>query len=418
MNFLTMTLPSLATLSLGDIKIAPEFSLASKLDWRKVPSILEGTYPKPTPKAYMLGSSATEDRWWLRNALKARYVTFDVETVRLDSGEYSGEIFQVGMYYPGGEPAIWDRRDYPTWDFISYFRQLITVVPMVAHNASFDVSRLENNWGCNVWEYKELHDTILAHALLYSEFPHRLEFLASVYSELTKLKQLGVGNIEYLVGDVVSTSEAYEAMLLEFKSDKASEKLYHEEMLPLLRIVIHFMNKGVPVNQDFVAECLEWIPEQLAAAQRIADAYAGYPVSIESGPQMRVLLDSIEDVFGAAKKLADSPIKRELTPAGELSLGKETVTALRDAFLATKFNEQITAQTTFERIAQGGHPLLEAKALWQNTRVLLSNYLKPLLIPLTETEDGFCYDGKDHVGGGSRQANFEEAFGGRHGRDL
>ncbi len=414
MNFLDMELPAFVTLSQTDIKITPEFSLAVKLDWRKVPAILAGTYPLPTPKPVMLGESVKADSWWLRHTLKDRYCTFDVETVRLDSGEYSGEIFQVGLFAPNGTPAIWDRRDYPGFDFPTFFRTIITSIPVIAHNTSFDVARIRDNFGISVWEYKELHDTILMHALLYSEFPHRLEFLASIYSELEKLKQLGVGNIDYLVGDIVSTSESYEGMQVEFASDPASAKLYYEEMMPLLRIVIHFMGKGVPVNSDFVAECLEWIPAQLEAAQRIADAYAGYPVSIESGPQMRVLLDTVEDVFGAAKKLVDSPIKRELTPAGELSLSKETVTALRDAFLATPFNEQLTEESVIQRITDGAHPLLEAKALWQSTRVLLSNYLKPLLIPLEKVGDDFLYNGKDHVGGGSRQNNFDEAFGGRN----
>lgn len=415
MNFLNLDLPTLVTLSATDLKAEPEYSLATRLDWRKVPRYLEGSWPKPWPTPHFIGDDVKADNWWLRIALKSKYCVFDVETEKLPDGTYSGKIIQVGLYPCGGTPAIWDRVLHPKFSFVQFFEQLITRLPMVAHNTPFDVGRIRDNFGISVWKYVDLHDTILMHHILWPEFPHGLEFLQSLHSEHPKAKHLGVGNYDYLVGDVVGTAESYEAMLVEFANDPASAKLYYEELKPLMPIIIEYMQHGVPVNSDFVAECLSWIPQQMACAKRIAEAYCGYPVSLESGPQLRVLLDDIEDIFSMAKKLTGISVKKELTPAGELSLDKDTVSALRSAFLPIDFNEELDSALALSRIANGAHPLLEAKALWGRARILMSNYIKPTLIPLTEGEDGrLYYEGSLFVGEGSPQKRFDEAHGGRY----
>ncbi len=407
-NFMTKILPTLLVCSAPDLKMNPEYALATRLDFRKVSRFLNGSWPKPWPKAYFLGEDRVADIVWYKTARTAKYLVFDVETEQLPSGEFTGKIIQVGLYPVGGSPAIWDSIIFPEFNFTGLFRRLIQSVPMVAHNAPFDVGRIRDNFGISVWEYKDLNDTILMHALLWSEFPHGLEFLTSVYSQHPKAKHLGVGNYDYLVGDVVGESEAYEELLKEFAQDPASAALYYQEMKPLLPIIIEFMETGVPVNSNFVRECLDWIPQQMDVARRIAEAYCGYPVSLESGPQMRVLLDGIEDVFEAAKKVSGITVKKELTEKGELSLDKDTVSALRSSFLPVDYNEELDSDLALQRIEAGAHPLLEAKALWGRARILMSNYIKPLLLPLGEGAEGYSYEGELHVGEGSHQVNFKE----------
>ena len=286
---------------------------------------------------------------------------------------------------------------------------------IVFQNGSFDCSRIQDNFGVNVWDYHEISDTILMHHSLFSEFRHNLEFLQSIYSEHSKVKHLGVGSFDYLVGDIVGTAEAYEAMLLEFASDPASASIYYDELKPLLPVLIETMNHGIPIDADFVEASLEWIPQQVAAAQSIAEAYAGYPVSLSSGPQLRVLLDTIEDVFGVAKKLTGITVKKELTEGGEVSLDKDTISALRNSFLAVDFNEVPTEELAIQRIALGAHPLLEAKALYESARILLSNFIKPVLLELTEVDGVLHYDGPMHLGGGAPAEGFAEAYRGKYG---
>lgn len=284
-------------------------------------------------------------------------------------------------------------------------------VRIIMHNAAFDIARLRDNFGISVWNYSDLVDTILMHHLLYPELPHRLEFIASTMSMHSKAKHLGVGNYNYLIGDLVCTAEAYEAMLEEFKRDPQSAVLYYNEYKPLLPVIIEFMGVGIPVNSDFVAECLDWMPGELSAAKTIAEAYCGYPISLESGPQLRVMLDEIEDVFNVAKKLTGISVPKMLTERGEISLDKETIAALRGSFLPVDYNEELTSEVVLARITNGAHPLLEAKALWGRVRVLMSNYIKPLLISLEGSEDNYTYQGQLHTGEGAPSIDFKEMEG-------
>ena len=400
MNFMTTDLPAFVVLSDTDLKAYPEYALATRLDWRKIPRFLEGAWPSPWPKVLFLGDDPKADAWWLRQAKRAECVVFDVETEQLPTGEFTGRIIQVGLYPKGGQPAVWDRVIFPDYDFTNTFRCLLDK-PLIAHNTPFDVARIAENFGVTVWEYRDLHDTILMHHLLWAEFPHGLEFLTSVYSQHPKAKHLGVGNLDYLVGDIVGTMEAFEALSDELDKHPGSKRLYYQELKPLLPILVEFMATGVPVDRDFVTQSLDWIPQQMAAAKAIGDTYCGYPVSLESGAQLRVLLDDIEDVFEAAKKELGHSVKRQLTPKGELSFDKDTVNELRSAFLPVDFNEELDADLAMERIAQGAHPLLEAKALWIRARILLSNYIKPLLVPLEQGEHGWEHTLSLHVGEGA-----------------
>ena len=51
-----------------------------------------------------------------------------------------------------------------------------------------------------------------------------------------------------------------------------------------------------------------------------------------------------------------------------------------------------------QRIALGAHPLLESKALYETARVLLANFIKPVLLELTEVDGVLYYDGPMHTG--------------------
>jgi hypothetical protein len=417
MNLYTTDLPIFQVMSDVDLRGAPEYSMATCLDWRKVGLFLKEEWPVPWPALRFLGDVhsrwAGSDSEWLDNALESEYVVFDVETVQVSTNpdRWSKEIFQVGLYPKGQQPAIWDKTTHPDFEetFIEMYLALANNVPMVAHNAQFDVGRIRFNFGVEVTEYTELHDTICMHHILYPEFPHNLEFIASVHSVHPKAKHLGVGDHDYLVGDVVATAEAYEAFMLEFERDPPSYKLYRQTLQRLLPITIKTMQHGFPVDPDFVEHSLEWIPKHIEYAQGLAQAYCGFDISLNSAPQLRAYLSGVEDIYDLAKKSAGYTIRRKLTDKGELSFDKDTVNELRKAFLDVDFNEDLTPELVEARLKQGAHPLLEAKALHGKARVYLANYVKPLLIPLEEAGGGFIYDEEQHplhCGQGSPEENY------------
>jgi len=417
MNFSETELPCLQTMSDGDLRGQPEYSMAVCIDWRKVGLYLKEEWPTPWPKLHFLGEQfkarggvlSPVDMEWLDDALTAEYVVFDVETVKISENpdRWSKEIFQVGLYPKGQTPAIWDKNEYPDFEetFVELYRSLAANVPMVAHNAQFDVGRIQFNFGPEARDYVELHDTICMHHILYPEFPHNLEFIASMHSEHPKAKHLGVGNYDYLVGDVVATAEAYEAFMVEFKKDPASYRLYRETLQKLLPITVVTMEHGFPVNPEFVVESLEWIPQHKLFAEQLAQAYTGFGISLSSSPQIRAYLDGVEDIYEAAKKVGGVTIRRALTKTGELSFEKDVVNELRKAWLSLDHNEDLTPDLVTKRIVEGAHPLLEAKALHGKAKVYLASYVKPLLIPLIAGDDPergeWYYNSTLHVGEGS-----------------
>lgn len=406
MNFFETDLPTLQTMSDVDLRGQPEFSMAVCIDWRKVGLFLKGEWPNPWPSVEFLGADDKFYMPWLDNALEAEYVVFDVETVQIKgppNPQWSKEIFQVGLYPKGQQPVIWDKYEYPEFreTFVEMYLALANNTPMVAHNAQFDVGRIRYNFGVEVGEYVELHDTICMHHILYPEFPHNLEFVASMCSEHPKAKHLGVGDHDYLVGDVVATAEAYDSFMTQFKKDPASYELYRATLQKLLPITIRTMQHGFPVNPDFVVESLEWIPAHIEYAANLAKAYTGFDISLNSAPQLRAYFDGVEDIYGMAKKAGAVGLRRKLTEKGELSFDKDAVNELRKVFCPIDHNEDLTPELVSERLLQGAHPLLEAKALHGKARVYLASYVKPLLVPLTEELGYFYYGSPLHVGGGS-----------------
>lgn len=411
MNFLQTDLPALLVYSGTDLKKYPESAFATSLDWTKVPRFLEGTWPLKVPDFHMLGDDLVADRAWYRKLTKDPFVVFDVETVQVAPKKWSGEIFQVGLYGSSAGAAIWDRNAFPEFkdSFTAMWRRLVETKTVVAHNAAFDVARMYENFGVHLWEYKDLDDTIVMHHVLWAEMPHNLEFLSSIYGDFEKLKHLGVGNYDYLVGDIANTSAFYLALGAELQKDEESGFVY-QGLKKILRRTIRFMEHGYPVNKEFVKECLDWMPDYIQHAQNIADAYAGFPVKLKSSNQLRAILVDIEDIFGVSKKLIGSTVKQRLTEGGDVSLDGETITALRNSWEAVDFDEEWSPEFIDKRLEQGAHPFLEAKAMHEKIRVLMTNYVKPVLVPLKEENGKFYHDKESlHVGEGSPRV-FEGSF--------
>ena len=72
MNFLDMNLPTLVTMSSTDLKAQPEYSLASKLDWRKVGRFLSNEWPLGWPKFILLGDDENNKQLLRKHARTCR----------------------------------------------------------------------------------------------------------------------------------------------------------------------------------------------------------------------------------------------------------------------------------------------------------------------------------------------------------
>lgn len=336
--------------------------LISKLDWAKIPKILSGEWPKAHPN-------------YLVNDFSLPYE--GLEYIVIDNEWYYGGveqdgIYQTGLYHPSIGPYIFDLelcRD--TEEIASVIKGIISEVPVVFQNASADIPRMEKAYGLGYGNYFKVHDTLYLHSCYMSELPHNLAFMGSCHSDYTKLKHLGPGSYEYLVGDLVDTDCVWREINKEIDSD--SKHVYQTLMVPLIPIIMDAEKRGIKVNENLVRRKGALLEKNIHFARELASSYCGYEINLNSPKQMIHALTIEEDVFAATR------ISKRMTKKGNLSLNLDKIDELRYQYLAKEEGVEETPEYIQSRLNRGGHPLLEAKALYAGSAKLYSSYIKPLM---------------------------------------
>lgn len=220
------SIPILASIHPADLYRDPKMRLAAQSDWVKVKRLLAGEWPLPIPERTILSTSTTPDCdavWdWMQSVTtpvvidteynrETRYLTLLGACARNTGGDVTG--FQVE----------WPRL--PVWLKMAFsveFKKMLARVPMVSQNSiGAEIPTLQKNLGVIYEDYFAIEDTMLMHAVLYSEWPHDLEFLASIYSDYPKQKHLARENLlDYNWGDCLDTLCVFEKLLGEFERER------------------------------------------------------------------------------------------------------------------------------------------------------------------------------------------------------
>lgn len=205
------------------------------------------------------------------------------------------------------------------------------------------------------------------HSVLWSEMPHSLEFLASIYGQYPKLKHLmHVDPLLYNWGDVIETIEVYKALTQEFKADPLTERVYRTQSLPLIPITLRREVHGIRVNQARLEELIAQYSAKVEAFKRMAHAYAGYPINLMSTGGDGQLATHLRVYEGINLKSVD----------------EETIAAERDKYLPfdREYEEKngFTPEYIFKRIEEGAHPLLELRAAAVHYSQVLNQDLLPI----------------------------------------
>jgi uracil-DNA glycosylase family 4 len=377
----TGDVPVYAVLRLADLTPArnPRMTLPSRIDWGKVPRILKGEFPRPFPDRLVVGECEWGEvlKWFSVAQREAPYIAWDTEfhfnkdDVR-DPHNYM--MTMVSIAYPGMERGIqllWEGGEAAPWmkaQFIQLFWNLAQSVAHVGHNFTAELKCVEKTWG---WEpshfWNRFDDTMLAHAVLWSEFAHTLNFLESVYSPYPKVKHLPTTDPLRNWGDTCLTVEVWEALKREFGNDRESESVYRNQSLKLVPYVYHRERTGLAVNKQRVAPAIEMYGRRLETAVRVAHAYCGYPINLGSPSQVSAWLYDIEGIKSKSR-----------------STEADAIAALRAKFAPYDAEWEATnpfdEQYLMQRIEDGAHPLLEALTLARDVGYVLSHYLEPLVI--------------------------------------
>ena len=316
-------------------------------DWRKVRRYLDGTWPKPLPLSHVFTTDLGRLHAWFDRSYDAPYLVIDTE-YRPDTHD----LLILGMGYPGmGEVLqvewqhVWsERRE----TLCRRLRTLVREHAVVFHNAVADIPILEHNCGIVYDDYVNVDDTMLAHAVLWSEWPHDLGFLASVYGEHPKLKHLAkINPLRYNAGDVVDTISVWEALQQELLADPPSLAIYHEQSLSLIPLILDRLKRGIQVNEARVASAALEYAEKKAKAMSLARSYTGWPFNLGSPTQVGMWL---YDVEGLPEQKGRQTKRR--------TVDEEAILKLR------------------AMVGEGEHPLIEARMEYAAAQQVLSHYIE------------------------------------------
>jgi DNA polymerase-1 len=189
---------------------------------------------------------------------------------------------------------------------------------IIGQNIQFDVSRLER-LGFLIERIE--FDTMLAHHLLYPEFPHDLGFITSIYTEEPYYKhEINSETLEgfwrYNCKDAACTYESYLGLLAELR-EVAQEEYFRTCVLSLLRPVMSMQNRGIAVDQQVLDKTRRRMELEIAYLQLQLDQAVGFPCNVRSTRDLRLLLYDV---------LRCPVLKR--TPGGEPSTDEEVLRKL------------------------------------------------------------------------------------------
>ena len=186
----------LATLHIADLYREPRMRIPTMMDWAKIPRILAGTWPEPVPERIVVRSGdavALDAALALMDSFQGSYAVIDTEYNRetkfllllgigLSNGSNGSDL--VGCQIEWHHLSWWHKQQ-----VARRVKTLVRGVPVVFQNLLADMPVLEQAMEIVPEEYKRVDDLMLAHAVLWSEWPHDLEFLASLYGRYPKMKQ-------------------------------------------------------------------------------------------------------------------------------------------------------------------------------------------------------------------------------------
>lgn len=378
--------PVYAVLHFADLLVGhdPRMTLPTKMDWAKVPKILSGEYPKPLPPRLLVGQAAQYqvDVWFDRAMANGTAVAWDTEYLYDKENMWNSANYELTMvsaavpeleqgiqllYHRG--PAARSEKAH----FIRRFYELVTAKPSIFHNAKAEARAVHKTWGWDVhkvlWNF---NDTMLAHAVRWSEWPHGLDFVESLYSPYAKIKHLPTTDPERNWGDTCITLEAWNQLRTELQNDPSSERVYRQQSLKLVLPTLERDMAGIAVNQDAIEPLLTQFDARVQAAARIAQSAAGWPINLNKLNQLKKWL-----------KLCGYRLKRSKHRTGE-TLDKDAVAELRQTVspFDAEWEQEVGADVEYvvNRIAEGADPVLECRAFFVRADKLAANYLRPLVV--------------------------------------
>ena len=281
-----------------------------------------------------LAARTAEERSRLSASLKeVPAFCFDLETTSLDAKR--AEIIGIAICWKAQSgyfvPLSRDRR--------AALEELAELVPIlederiekVGHNIKYDVAVLKR-YGIEV--EGAIFDTMLAHALVEPEMPHKMDSMSEIYLEYSpipitqligaeKEDQIGMDEVdpkmlkEYAVEDADITWQLREKMLPLLK-DKGQERVFFEIEMPLIRVLVDMEHEGVSLDPETLRKFSVELSQIIFEKKREIVDEVGHSFNLNSPKQLGVVL--FEEL-----KLVENPKK---TRTGQYATNEQVLNGL------------------------------------------------------------------------------------------
>jgi len=256
--------PVLATYHIAYILHDPTASIITQWDWGKVRKFLDMKWPLRMPAINLRPPMI-----W------APYAAFDTE--------YNPETkeFICYSYYDGMTLAVSNSLFPPKTFFTPH---------IIFQNAVADIPYLRQMFPKFTFD-----DIMHMHAVLWSDFPHDLNFLGSLYAPINRWKHLDAINPKlYSAADAYATWEISKPLRNELERDLRSKFIYETKNNKLPLIILRAEEAGILINQPVAKQRyldrMGKVEDLVAKAQAIA----GWPINIHSNPQASHHLYEVE----------------------------------------------------------------------------------------------------------------------------
>ncbi|MFQ5853346.1 MAG: DNA polymerase [Candidatus Binatia bacterium] len=354
------------TLHIADLNHDPKYKLAMKADWIKVGRILTGEWPKPPPKRITKLEWDEEVDEWFDRAERASFAAIDGEW-----NPRSGRLRLLGLGSPGSVILQWANPQARDIRFLGRLRRLVQRVPTVFHNAKADTLVIADALGIRWKDYLQVEDTMIAHAKLWGEHPHTLDYVGSIYSDYNKKKHLkNVKPFDYNAGDVADTVCAWSALSQELDRAPGVARGYREDvrLIPYLQ---RSERVGIRLDKKVINDKIAEYQGRVDTAAIIAQAAVGWPINVGSANQVRHQLHEVEGLKKRRKKKTRAA-----------TVDKDAIATYRaEAFPfdeVLEAEEGVTIPYIQGRIREGAHAFIEARKLYSASKYVVANYLGKL----------------------------------------
>ena len=279
--------PVLLTVHLARLFREPWYTLPTRLDWAKVPRILSGKWPRKPPKFHLKAPQAWPEafafdtEFWHEEGTaptsarltrwSASWGTGDGETCVIESGGIVPRLSESASTRP---------------------RVITQYAPADVHHLA---RMMGMDWRDAVWNSYLIEDTVWKHAVLWSDHPHDLNYLGSLYSSFNRWKHLAdTDPVLYSGLDAVGLLEVDQALGRELDADPASRRVWETIDRPALREFVRAQYRGLRTDPQRVKEVVSLLQGVATEASLKAQAIAGWPINVGSPSQVAQRLYAIE----------------------------------------------------------------------------------------------------------------------------